>query len=268
MTGWRRTALSARKALGVFLMKIAAIDLETTGDDAKKDVACEVGVVFIDQGRQYHTLIHPGKRDIHPLASACHHLTKDTFKTSPSIKIKKKFWKALLGDQDYLVAHNAAFDSQFVPYKKIPWICTYRCALFLYQNAPKHSLQALRYWLELKPDVPSGLHPHRALYDAICLASLFQDMLKMKTADELYAISSQPLLLGRVKFGKHRDTPYSEVPKDYLQWILKQDFDEDVKFTARHYLNGRQPKEDLPGAPTPDTLAVDRDRNDGERHPR
>lgn len=228
-------------ALGVFLMKIAAIDLETTGEDAEKDVACEVGVVFLEDGaptRRYHTLIHPGKREIHPIASACHHLTKETFKTNPSIKIKKKFWKELLKGQDYLVAHNAEFDSKFLPYKKIPWICTYRCALFLYPDAPKHSLQALRYWLSLKPSLPAGLHPHRALYDAICLSELVMKMLDFKSADELYTISSQPMLLTKVRFGKHRDTPYSEVPKDYLHWILKQDFDEDVKFTARYYLDG------------------------------
>lgn len=225
-------------------MKIAVVDLETTGDDPEKDVACEVGAVFLEHGiatRKYTALIHPGEKSFSPVASASHHLTEETFKTESSIKIKKKFWKALLSGNDYLVAHNAAFDSSFLPYKKIPWICTYRCAMFLYPDAPKYSLQTLRYFLGLKPAVPAGLHPHRALYDAICAADLFLHMTNTKTADELYAISSQPLLLAKIKFGKHRGTPFSEAPKDYLQWILRQDFDEDVKFTAKHYIGQQDP---------------------------
>lgn len=141
----------------------------------------------------------------------------------------------MFGKQDYLVAHNAAFDSQYIPVKK-PWICTYRCALQLYPDAPKHSLQALRYWLGLTPHLPPSLHPHNALYDAICLTALLQEMLRDRTADELYEISSKPLLLQKVRFGKHRDTLFKDVPNDYLRWILSKDFDEDVKYTATHYL--------------------------------
>lgn len=40
------------------------------------------------------------------------------------------------------------------------------------------------------------------------------------------------------KFGKHKGTLWSQVPRDYLDWVVnKSDFtDEDVLYTARHYL--------------------------------
>lgn len=53
---------------------------------------------------------------------------------------------------------------------------------------------------------------------------------------EMIDISSRPALLPKFRFGKHANIPLADVPKDYLRWILSQDFDEDMKYTANHYL--------------------------------
>jgi exodeoxyribonuclease X len=54
--------------------------------------------------------------------------------------------------------------------------------------------------------------------------------------------SYQPKLLDDVAFGKHRGLKWSQVPRDYLAWLLaKRGFDPDVMFTAETYLRNPRP---------------------------
>ena len=111
-------------------------------------------------------------------------------------------------------------------------------ALSLFPDAPAHSNQVLRYWLDLRdPPAEAGDLAHRALYDAWTTAFLFERFLEDLTVAQMVKISANPALLPRLGFGKHAGIPLSEVPKDYLVWIVGQDFDEDVRFTAQHYLD-------------------------------
>jgi len=41
------------------------------------------------------------------------------------------------------------------------------------------------------------------------------------------------------RYGKHFGTKWADVPRDYLQWVVKQDMDEDILFTARTILSKR-----------------------------
>lgn len=221
-------------------MRIAVVDVETTGDEPD-DVLVEAAIVILETNRiisKWHSLIHPGSRRISPAASATHHLTKDNFKRgSTYIRLKPTFWENALKDCDYIAAHNASFDRKFLPKNlEIPWICTFRCAQHIFRDAEKYSLQYLRYWRQHKPKIPAGLNPHRALYDALCCAELLQDLLWHQKAEHLASLSIAPLLLTTIRFGKHRGTPWCDLPYDYLHWIIRQDFDEDTKYTAKHYI--------------------------------
>ena len=217
---------------------IAILDLETTGD-SPEDVPVEIGIVYLNEANQissqYHTLIHPGARPIHPCAQASHHITQDDLELY-GVRPKPAFYRKLVDHCDYIVAHYAAFDKGFLPDLKKPWLCTHRLAQHLWPQSPKHKLQVLRYHLALQPKIPTGLYPHRALYDAHCCAALFQRMLESHTPDELHNLMDKPLLFHQVAFGKHKGTPWADLPMDYLHWILRQDFDEDTKNTARHHI--------------------------------
>jgi exodeoxyribonuclease X len=47
----------------------------------------------------------------------------------------------------------------------------------------------------------------------------------------------QPKLLDVVGFGKHRGAKWTDAPRDYLSWLIRQsDLDPDTKFTVEHYL--------------------------------
>lgn len=127
------------------------------------------------------------------------------------------------------------------------WICTFKCALRLWPDAPSHSNQALRYWLD-----PVGLdraiasRSHRALPDAYVTAFLLREMLREATVEQLVAWTREPALLTKIAFGKHRGKRWAEVDAGFLRWILTKDFDEDVLLTARAELARRETADAAP----------------------
>lgn len=77
---------------------------------------------------------------------------------------------------------------------------------------------------------------HRALPDAYVTAGILRELLKLASVDDLIMWSQPPVLLPRVCFGKHKGLAWSELPVDYLDWIVERsDLNEDVKVTANRY---------------------------------
>jgi hypothetical protein len=74
------------------------------------------------------------------------------------------------------------------------------------------------------------------MYDVKCLLALYKHFRKSKSPEEMAYMTQQPVLLSQVTFGKYRGTPWNEVPRDYLKWITKNEFDEDTTYTAHYYL--------------------------------
>jgi exodeoxyribonuclease X len=228
---------------------IFAVDTETTGSDP--DACAPVAmasVPVIRMGRGWsvragmgrHVLAHPG-RPIPADAAAVHHITDAmVMDEAPPAEAARKLFGANV--PDYFAAHNAPFDrAVMMPHlapalRGVPWIDTWRAALHLVPDAPSFKLQVLRYHLGLKPRLPLDLAPHNALYDALVAAELVVWMLAKHPPQELIALSAAPVVLRKVSFGKHRDLAWADVPRDYLSWVVRQDFDADVLHTARHYL--------------------------------
>ena len=93
------------------------------------------------------------------------------------------------------------------------------------------------YWLE-----PEGLGsslaapPHRALPDTLVTAHILRELLRVTTLEEMIAWTAEPALLQRATFGKHRGLSWSDVPADYLTWVIeKSELGPDIKFTAEHH---------------------------------
>jgi exodeoxyribonuclease X len=236
---------------------IAVVDLETTGIDPAVDRVVEAARVTVDadtraivtSGDQWR--FHPGERGVPPEASAVHHLTLADLTGRPPFT--RGEWSANVAPTgDYLAAHNVEFDRGFIDAAPVaanqfdpgpearPWICTLKCARAAWPEAPAHGNQVMRYWLGLTPDLSGASHAHSALYDAIVTAHLLLRLLDYFNGDlaRMVQVSSEPSLLRAIGFGKHRGTLWSDAPKDYLSWVLKQDFGPDEKHTARHYLWG------------------------------
>jgi len=219
-------------------LRAVVIDLETTGMD-ETDSIVELATVLVlnkrtSLGRSY--FIDPG-RPIPPQARAIHHISDADVKGQPTLEtILAEYVLPLMPFVP--VAHFAEFDSKFLPSLPKDWICTWRCARALWPEAPSHSNQTLRYWL---PGVEAlvgdkGFPTHRALADAWVTSFVFLEMLKLRTIDELIAITKAPLLLKTVTFGKHNGLEWSQVPKSYLEWIVTCDFDRDTLHTAHYHL--------------------------------
>lgn len=229
------------------MKSVIVIDTETTGLDARTERVVELAAVLLEEDPHtgwhpsdtFSSLVCPGI-PIPPTASAVHHLVDEDVAGAPALA---SAWASMIrkfGEREFLgAAHNVKFDAAFladVLPRGARMICTWRCCLHLFPDAPGHGNQTMRYFLGLKPDAPVGLHPHRALYDAIVTSGILGTLLKLKTPEELLDLSQRPVLMGRLPFGKHAGRPCAEIPRDYFQWILRVgNFDEDVMHTARHY---------------------------------
>jgi exodeoxyribonuclease X len=241
---------------------IRVIDIETTGFEPPEAAVCEIGFCdLVSGGRDlagsptnwdvdtgYGVLVNPG-RPIPPEVSAVHHLIdEDVAEALPwdlaAFPICHQDFLRDAGPIVAFAAHSAKFERQFITEDLTggrAWICTYKCGLRLWPEAPSHSNQALRYWHR-----PDGLDrqtaaaAHRAFPDAYVTAFLLRDMLDMASVEDLIAWSSQPALQVRCQIGKWRGKPWREVDGGFLAWVSERDFDEDVLFTVRHEMDRRQ----------------------------
>lgn len=240
---------------------IRAIDLETTGEEP--DVhPIEVGfsdivsTVYDLAGSPIEwrwedmdaTLVRCPV-PISPETSAVHHIVDDDLKDAPAWP---ETWRGFIQESvtgvspSVYVAHSAKSDRVLVTDEITggkPWICTYKVALRLWPEAPKFSLQALRYWRKpatLERRYAPGAH--RAMQDAYVTSHLLMEMLKEASIPDMIEWSSKPALLPRVGFSRGHPAhgkPWSEVDTGLLHWILERDFDEDTMFTARTELDRR-----------------------------
>lgn len=228
------------------MTSIAVVDTETTGLEPGDIVELATVLLHPEKLLYLSHLVRP-TCPISFEAMAVHHITASMVVNMQPRGVIVDTHLALLVP-DIFVAHNAKFDRSFLPELagKL-WICTYRCALHLWPDAPSHSNQVLRYFLNLDmSDLPAeaGQIPHRALYDAWTTARLFERMLKELGMDEnagvekLLRLSSEPVLLKKIRFGKYAGTSFQDVPVDYLRWLIRQpQMDADVLYSARHHLN-------------------------------
>jgi len=224
---------------------IRVVDCETTGLEPKEHKVTEIAYVDMNYNdgiiRSVSSLINP-EREIPIIAMAIHHITDEMVKDAPKIE---SIWPSMLeGDIQAMAAHNAPFDFSFLKTDK-PILCSLRLARHLWPDLESHSNQYLRYYLKVNvsPEIPL----HRALGDATVTALILQKMMKIvitekgiEDIDALIKWIDEPVLLNICRFGnKHRGQRWSEVPREYLQWMKDKvnDMDVDTKHTVDYYLN-------------------------------
>lgn len=226
---------------------IFVIDFETTGVDTKTCQPLELAVLRSD-GMAVVQLIKP-TIPIPPEASAVHHIVEADVAGMPSWELVKENFSRLIQmvPEPVLAAHNASYEQgvlgEFVP---VRWVCTYKCALVVWPDAPGHKNEVLRYWLKL-PGIGRSLHQmaHSAYHDVCVTQLLLMKLLEHKSLQELIDISSKPAQLPYIPIGKHYGLKWSDasVPASYLEWLVStKDMREDVKFCAQAELDRRRGK--------------------------
>ena len=231
---------------------IHVIDVETMGLDPRANRIMEIAAVTVALEPQPHvkglsldTLVNPGV-PIGPEARAVHHIGNEMVADAPRYRelIPRLGELARSGP---FAAHRAPFDRAFTGSRR-PWICTWRLARHLWPEAPGHANQVLRYYLELEVEDrlagEAGIVPHRAAGDALVSAALL--IRELGRAPEgvgltewALDLSAQPVLLPVATFGKHRGERWSDVPRDYIEYLAGQPLDdEDLAHTLRSALDG------------------------------
>lgn len=225
-------------------MKIRVIDFETTGlpEDQVKAI-CEVGFADVGADGQINQtgnyLVNPG-HPIPPVTRAVHHISDAEVAGAPAPAQATQSLMNGMEAGDMFAAHNAEFEQAFFNGGDHHWICTLKCAQHLWPEAPRHSNQVLRYWLGIDTeqgfDAALSMPPHRAGPDAYVTAFILRRLLLLASPEELVRLTTAPILLRTVTFGKHRGQAWADLPVDYLRWVSGQNFDADVMHTVRHYL--------------------------------
>lgn len=227
---------------------LRVIDMETTGMAPPAEV-CEVGICDLTQladgswevGEPDSWLC--GVAAIPPEVRAVHHITMDDVNGAAPFNRKRLFDGSPVPSA--LIAHNMAFEAQFIGEHGLPAVCTYKAALRIWPDAPSHSNGALRYWLE-DQGLITGLDPklaqpsHRAGPDAYVTAHIMRALLGLASSRELVAWAKEPAAPPRCPIGKFRGQPWSEVETGFLTWMLGQaSMEEDLKWNARRELARR-----------------------------
>ena len=226
---------------------VRVVDLETSGSGFTdggvveigwQDVACGVDGWKLRGGPEA-MLIDPG-RPITPATSAIHHIVDEDVRGAPAwLDTAPAILRALPGPAPRaLAAHRAAFEQRWCgPALRgsVDWICTYKCALRVWPDAPGHSNQGLRYWR--RPDGLDravGLPAHRAGPDAYVTAFHLRDMLVGTALDDLLRWSGEPALLVKVPFGRWRGRRIRDLDDAVLDEIADAEpADRDLGFSVR-----------------------------------
>lgn len=227
-------------------MLFRVVDIETTGIAPPDAAVCEIGWWDVTAGdREFavsgitfgnEMLCNPG-HPIPPQAMGVHHITDEMVSGSPPLAGVVDM--LTMGGPFAYVAHRADFEWAFLnPYLHgARWIDTLKVARRIWPYAPNHQNQTLRYWLSLPIKDAWATPPHRAAPDAYVTAHIFARMIEEVSVEQMLSWTSEPSLLSEVTFGKHRGLRWSELPRDYLDWIAnKSDMGPDEKFTANYHL--------------------------------
>lgn len=235
--------------------KLIFFDTETTGNEQKDFL---VQIAYKTEGDKFVGLYKPEIK-IPPEASAVHHITnkmveskKPFLESEDQPKIKKLF-----EDKDsVVVAHNAPFDLTIIKKEDIhpdKFICTLKLSRYLdpEEKIGKYNLQYLRYLLDLDIEATA----HDAFGDVLVLEQLFERLKKKfidqeKTSEDeaiekMIEISSKPLLIRTLNFGKYKGKKVEEVleiDRGWLEWLLREKEKSDVIehedwiYTLKYYL--------------------------------
>jgi exodeoxyribonuclease X len=227
------------------------IDFETSGipTEDEKHAICEIGFCDVTMadgawtvGEVRSMFVNPG-RPIAIEARAVHHIPDSVLFDAPPVTLG---FTALMADMDpastCFVAHNAAFEQEFFGGGEVPWVCTYKSALRIWPDAPSHSNQVLRYFLDLDLDHDTAMPPHRAGPDAYVTAHLMARILDSGAdPEDLIRWTSGPALLPRCPLHKHKGKKWEDVPTDYLNFIVfkSSGLSRDVIANAKLHLKKR-----------------------------
>lgn len=231
--------------------ELIVTDIETTGLSGVNDHIVEIAwasVMLTESGAYCEpirsTLVKP-PISIPPNLSAIHHITDSDVMDHPTIsEIALNLLPQFEGK--IMVAHNAKFEKGFMVPRltgDARWICTWKCGVKAWPEAPSHANVALGYYLGILKGRNGDYHAaHTAAYDVGVTAQILVRLLNRYSVDELLAISGEELVISTIPFGKYKGAQFKDVPKHYLQWLTTEatGIREDVLHAAKLEIDRRR----------------------------
>ena len=222
------------------------IDCETTGLDPKVDEIVEIAITlfsFEETKSSYETLVKPPI--VIPESSIqIHHITNEMVQGKPQIAEVLPQILTMASDH-VIVGHNISFDIDMISEtaKRLSIPCkihrnktidTLRLAR-LYGQSEVNSLEALRNHFNIPNE-----GAHRAMSDVIVNIQVFKRLAaNFKTTGEILERLKRPILLRAIPLGKHKGRPFKEIPREYLLWAARQNFDQDLLYSIKTELSAR-----------------------------
>lgn len=237
-------------------MKFIILDTETTGIN-EDDRVIQLGFIVLESGvkTEVYNELFSTTQPIDLKAMETHNITPEMIKDKTSIQDSKSFKRLfeINSDENYLIIHNAPFDLNMLKKdgfnSQMRLIDTLRVTKHIYPDSEAHRLQYFRYKLDLYKDEQEEakklgieIKAHDAIGDVLILKLLLSHLKNdiqrrfpnENPIDKMVKLTQTPIVIENLNFGKYKGKSLSEVAKtdrNYLEWLLKQEMDEDLKYS-------------------------------------
>lgn len=178
---------------------------------------------------------------------AIHHITPDMVVDKPPIAALLPKLLPIIG-KNTIVGHGVGFDIDMIATaaERAGILCTLRNNRYLdtlrmarlYGESPTNSLEQLRRHFNIEAE-----GAHRAMSDVLVNIKVFNWLARRyNTTEQLFNVLDKPIQLKIMPLGKHKGRPFNEVPIQYLQWIIKKEFnfDQDLLFSIHSEIKRRK----------------------------
>ena len=190
-------------------------------------IEIENAKLSLDKSQLFDQLYQVGQ-PISYAAMAVHHILESDLENQPNFSSFE-----LPTETQYIIGHNIDYDIRAIQQcgidtSHIKAICTLALARLVWPDAEAHNISALIYMISKGSDKARQMlkGAHRADADIILTANILMHIihrLNIQSIEELYAVSEDARIPRTITFGKHKGTAIAELPKDYIQWLMRQD---------------------------------------------
>ncbi|MDF1875673.1 3'-5' exonuclease [Sulfurimonas sp. SAG-AH-194-I05] len=238
------------------------VDIEATGLDLVDDRIIQLAFLKV-QGSKLEAFNDLCYTDIQmsETVMSVHNIT--------NLMLKDKFWpyetdgfmelEKANNENNYFISHGNELDVKMLENEELDLVMkcidTDKCARHIFKDSQSYKLEDLikHYSLSSKADVVakkiglSKITAHDALSDALWHYVLFEFLLEKVSGDidTLVKITSEPLLLEVISFGKYKNKTFEEIfktdPLDFV-WMyvnLAQDW-MDLEYTLTYWLRTKE----------------------------
>lgn len=191
-------------------------------------IEIQAGKLTLDKSQIFDQLYSIGDEKISYGAMAVHHILEQDLVNQPHFNTFK-----LPSETIYIIGHNIDYDIRTIEKcgidtSNIKAICTLALARRAWPDAEAHNISALIYMISKGSQRARELlkGAHRADADIILTANILMHImhhLNVQDIEQLYALSEDARIPRSLSFGKHKGTAIEDLPKDYVQWLLRQD---------------------------------------------